>query len=138
VPSASIGYAAHFLGSFTESGSLASVAFASRDVEIVEGRLQVELRKRWDDAFGTWLAMWRGGVKGRSNVGDADLAGVLANTTAFNLALAGDDDAAAVFLGTDVTWSPAANVLLFAGVEGALESQGDTVLNARVGASLKF
>lgn len=138
VPSASVGYAAHFLDGFTESGSLASIAFASRDIEIVEGRLQVELRKRWDDAFGTWLAMWRGGVKGRSNVGDDDLAGVLANTTAFNLAIAGDDDAAAVFLGTDVTWSPAANVLLFAGIEGALESQGDTVLNARVGASVGF
>lgn len=138
VPSASVGYAAHFLDGFTESGSLASVAFASRDVEIVEGRLQVELRKRWEDAFGSWLAMWRGGVKGRSNIGDDDLVGVLANTTAFNVAIQGDDDAAAVFLGTDVTWSPAAGMALFAGLEGALESQGDTVLNARFGANLKF
>lgn len=134
VPSISAGYAGLYLDSFTETGSQAAVAFAERDIELIDGRAQLEAR-----FAGTgWHGELRAGVKGWTSIGDDTISGVLASTAAFNVGLAGEEDSVAPFAGADITFSPLESVQIYAGGEAALEEGSDVGLMGRAGASVKF
>ncbi len=138
VPSASVGYAGLFLDGLTEAGSQATINLESRDIELINGRLQLEMRTSGETSTGPWQTAVRAGVRGRSNIGDDSLSGVLAVTTAFDVALESGDDAVAGFVGGDLTFSVWPGSQVFAGGEAALEDGGDTVFTGRAGWALKF
>lgn len=138
VPSASVGYAGLYLGGLTEAGSQAAITLAGRDIELIDGRLQIELRNKGETSAGTWHTALRAGLKGRSSIGDDDLAGVLATTTAFTVTPEDAEDAVAGFAGADLTFAVAPGVQVFAGAESAFEDDGDSVFSGRVGGALKF
>jgi hypothetical protein len=138
VPSFSVGYAGMFLGGMAEQGSLAAVSLSGRDVEIIDSRLQLELRNAGSTELGSWQTAIRAGLKGRASIGDEALSGVLATTTAFNVALEGDDDAIGGFAGGDITYAVAPNIHFYAGGEAGIETNADIVLTGRVGGSVKF
>jgi hypothetical protein len=138
VPSASVGYAGLFLDSLEETGSQAAVSLEARDVELIDGRLQLEVRTSGETSAGLWQTAIRAGVKGRSNIGDDSLSGVLAVTTAFDVALESGDDAIAGFVGGDLTFSVGPGAQIFAGGEAAVEDSGDSVFTGRAGWALRF
>lgn len=138
VPSASIGYAGLFLDGLEETGSQASVSLEARDVELIDGRLQLELRTKGETSGGPWQTAVRAGVKGRSNIGDDTLSGVLAVTTAFDVALESGDDAIAGFVGGDLTFSVGPGAQIFAGGEAAVEDSGDSIFTGRAGWAFRF
>ena len=138
VPSASVGYAGLHLDGLNETGSQATVTLAARDVELIDGRLQLELRSKGETALGTWHTALRGGLKGRSSIGDDDLTGVLATTTAFTVTPLDTDDVVAAFTGADLTFAVAPSVQVFAGGESTFEDDGDFIVTGRAGAALKF
>lgn len=138
VPSASVGYAGLFLDGLTETGSQAAVTLESRDIELINGRLQLEMRTSGETSTGPWQTAVRAGVRGRSSIGDDSLAGVLAVSTAFNVTPEDDDDAVAGFLGADLTFSVASSTQVFAGAETALEDDGDSIFAGRAGLAFKF
>jgi uncharacterized protein with beta-barrel porin domain len=138
VPSASVGYAGVYLDALTETGSQAAITLAARDVELIDGRLQLELRSKGEALLGTWHTALRGGIKGRSSVGDDALTGVLATTTAFTVTPLDTDDVVAAFTGADLTFAVAPGVQVFAGGESTFEDDGDFIVTGRAGAALKF
>lgn len=138
VPSASVGYAGLYLDGLKETGSQAAIALAARDVELIDGRLQVELRNKGETSAGLWQTALRAGIKGRNSIGDDNLAGVLAATTAFIVTMEDSDDVLAGFVGADLTFAVAPGVQVFAGTELAFEDDGDSVYTGRAGAAIKF
>lgn len=138
VPSASVGYAGLFLDGFQESGSDAGISLAGRDVELLTGRLQLELQNSGSDKFGLWQTAFRVGVLGRSNLGDDDLSGLLASTTAFAVALDDDDNTTAGFVGFDAALSLTPDAQIFLGGEAAFEDNGNNAYSGRIGANMKF
>jgi hypothetical protein len=138
VPSASVGYAGHYLDGLTEAGSQAAIALAARDIELIDGRLQLELRNTGATSLGTWHTALRAGIKYRSSIGDDDLAGVLAATTAFSVAMQDSDEVLASFAGADLTFSIAPGVQVFAGGDATFEDDGDSVYAGRAGGAVKF
>lgn len=138
VPSISVGYSGLYLDGFSETGSAAAVAFSDRDVELIDGRAQVELRFKGEGATEGWHGAMRAGVKGWTSVGDDAIAGVLAGTTAFTVSTLGADDSVAAFTGADVTFSPVENVQIYAGGEVSVDDDSDVGLSGRAGASVRF
>jgi hypothetical protein len=138
VPSASVGYAGLYLDGLTETGSQAAIVLQGRDIELIDGRLQLELRSKGETPLGTWHTALRGGIKGRSSIGDDDLAGVLATTTAFTVTPLDTDDVVAAFTGADLTFAVAPGVQVFAGGESTFEDDGDFIVTGRVGGAVKF
>lgn len=138
VPSVSVGYVGLFLDGLTETGSQAAVTLDERDVELINGRLQLEVRTVGETSAGPWQSAIRAGVRGSSSIGDENLAGILAVTTAFNVTPEDSDDAIAGFLGADLTFSVASNTQVFAGAETAFEDDGDSIFTGRAGVALKF
>jgi Autotransporter beta-domain len=134
VPSVSVGYANLHLDRFTETGSIAAVAFSARHVEIWDGRVQLELRFKGDGATEAWKGALRGGYKTAIDTGDG-VSGILAGTTSFAVEAA--DRESGAFVGGDLTYSPMQHLQLYAGGEATLDGKGLST-QGRVGASLKF
>jgi len=138
VPSVSVGYSGLYLDAFTETGSAAAVAFSARDVELIDGRAQLELRFQGEGATEGWRGALRAGVMGWSSVGDDDISGVLSNTTAFSVSTMAEDDSVAAFTGADMTFSPVENVQIYVGGEVSVDDASSIGLSGRAGAAVKF
>ncbi len=138
VPSASIGYSGLFLDGFEEQGSMAAIALEDRNIELIDGRLQIELRNAGRTAAGPWHTEVRAGIKGRSSLGEDSLSGVLAESTAFSIRVEEDGSVLAGFGGADLTFSLTPDVQVFAGGQAAFEDNGSQVFSGRLGGSVKF
>jgi len=96
------------------NSAAAAITLEGRDIHLLHGRTQLELRQDGYSRYGQWQAAGRIGVKGRLNLGDDSLDGVLAGTESFSIDT-DDKGVVAGFVGGQVSLEMRDGVSVFTG-----------------------
>ncbi len=132
-------YAGLFLDGYTETGSVANLSVASRDVHVAAVRAELRyLAKRQQTGNGTVSVETWAGVDGFFNLGGDDVTAALAGTT-LNFPASFADSTAIGFAGIGINHKPDnGNWQVNGALEGRVGSDAYTEIRASVGATVHF
>ena len=131
-------YAGLFLDGFAETGAADNLTIEDRDIHLGVARaaLALPVERRGEDGSTSRLTL-TGGIEGRTQFGDEDLAGtLLAQTIVFDPG--GEDSAIAGFAGANAEHTTPGGATFFLALEGKIEDEDTRQVSARGGVRVRF